>query len=218
MGPTTDNPFSGTSLSEALSPTRKRTKAAILKDLEATPEGKALAAQIKAFTETRGGVANLRKNLTATMEGNASPAVRSKAQAFLDAVDAYPTEEVPELFRGMAVKVEADTAEWWDAFEDQFQVGRPIDLNATSFSSSEKKAAEFSGMIGGTRKATSNYTAVRFYLEEGAHALPVEALSKFKTEREWITGGRFEVVEFSRGTAAQPYTKVVIRQVKGLGQ
>lgn len=213
-----DNLFTPGELSAALSPARKRTKAAILKELEGTKAGKDLAAQIKAFTETRGGVANLRKNLTAALDGSASPAVQAKARAFLDAMDAYPTTEVPALFRGMAVKVDADTAEWWDAFEGQFTPGSTFDLNASSFTSSEKKAAEFSRMIGGTRRASSNYTAVRFYLEDGAHALPVEALSKFKSEREWITGGRFQVTEFSPATPAQPYARVVIRQAKGLGK
>lgn len=211
------NPFTGQDLADALSPTRKRTKAAILKDLEATKAGQALASQIKAFTETRGGVANLRKNLTAALDGTASPAVKAKAQAFIDALDAYPTDQVPELFRGMAIKVEENTAAWWDEFESQFAPGSTFDLNASSFTSSEKKAGEFSGMIGGTKRASSNYTAVRFYLEEGAHALPVERLSKFGAEKEWITGGRFEVVEFTPGTASQPYAKVVIRQVKGMG-
>lgn len=216
--PARTNPFTGTDLSDALSPTRKRTAAAIRKELEQTQAGKDLADAIKAFTETRGGVANLRKNITATLDGTASDAVKAKAQAFMDALDAYPTEEVPELFRGMAVKVEANTAEWWDAFEGQFAPGSTFDLNASSFTSSEKKAAQFSGMIGGTKRATSNYTAVRFYLEEGAHALPVERLSKFgAAEKEWITGGRFEVTDFSPATPGQPYARVVIRQVSGLG-
>lgn len=209
--------FTPQELADALSPARKRTKAAILGDLESTPAGRDLAASIKAFTETRGGVANLRKNVDKLLSGEGlSPAVEARTRAFLDAMDTYPTEEVPALFRGIAVRVEEDTAAWWDAFEAQFKPGSTIDLNASSFTSSERKAAEFERMIGGTRKASSNYTAVRFVLEGHTHALPVETLSKFKSEREWITGGEFEVVEFSPATKAQPYARVVIRQRKGL--
>lgn len=203
-------------LRNALDPTRNRTRAAILKELEATAEGRALAAAIKQFTETRGGVTNLRKNIDDTLNGTASDAVASRTNAFLDALNDYPPEDVPTLFRGIAVRVEEDSNAWWDAFEAQFQPGQRMNLNASSFSSSEKKAAEFSRMIGGTKKANGNYTAVRLYLENG-RALPVESLSKFKAEKEWITGGEFEVVSFQPATKQHPYYRVTIRQVKRLG-
>lgn len=203
-------------LERTLNPTRKRTAGAIRKDLEATPEGKALTAAIKQFTETRGGVANLRKNLAATLDGTASPAVQARARAFLEALNSFPVDEVPTLFRGFAVRVEDNTAAWWDAFEAQFKPGETINLNASSFSASEKKAAEFASSIGGTRRASSNYTAVRFILEGDTHALPVERLSKFASEKEWIAGGEFEVVSFSPATKAQPYARVVIRQRQSL--
>lgn len=204
-------------LQEILDPSRRRTAAAVLKDLEATPEGKDLGAAIKQFTETRGGVANLRKNLAATLDGTASDTVAKRAGAFLDAMNSYPTDAVPELYRGIAVKVEENTAAWWDAFEGQFQPGQRFTLNASSFSSSEKKAAEFQSMIGGTRRAGSNHTAVRYVLEDGASALPVENLSKFRAEKEWITGGEYEVVDYTPASTKQPYYRVVIRQINRLG-
>lgn len=208
--------FTPDELTSALDPSRRRTPAAVRKELEATPAGADLAASIKGFTETRGGVANLRKNITSTLDGTASPAVARRTQAFLDAMNTYPTDQVPPLYRGFAVKVEDDSAAWWDAFEGQFAVGKRFNLNASSFSSSEKQAAQFAGMIGGTRRAGSNYTAVRFVMEGDTHALPVEALSKFKSEREWIAGGEFEVVGYTAATPAQPYYRVVIRQTKSL--
>jgi len=208
--------FTADGLQAALDPTRRRTAAAIRKDLEATSSGKNLAAAIKQFTETRGGVTNLRKNIAATLDGSASATIRDRTRAFLDAMNTYPTDAVPDLYRGIAVKVEEDTAAWWDAFEDQFKVGKKMHLNASSFSSSEKKAAEFQSSIGGTRRAGSNHTAVRIVLEGQPHALPVEALSKFKSEREWITGGEFEVVGYSPATKQQPYYRVVVRQVRPL--
>lgn len=213
--PVTSSEFTPEQLRDALDPTRKRTAAAIKKELAATKAGKDLAAQIESFTGTRGGVANLRKNIEKVLDGTASPAVEAKTRAFLDAMNLYPTEDVPTLFRGFAVRVEEDTNAWWDAFEGQFEPGQRFTLNASSFSSSEKKAAEFSRMIGGTRRASSNYTAVRMELE-GGQALPVETLSKFKSEKEWITGGEFEVVRYERATPKNPYYKVVIRQIKKL--
>lgn len=213
---TSTSRFTLDQLRNALDPSRKRTAAAIKKELEETAAGKDLVAAIKSFTETRGGVANLRKNIEKTLDGTASDAVRARTQAFLDAMNMYPSEDVPTLFRGFAVKVEEDTNAWWDAFEGQFQPGEKFTLNASSFSSSEKKAAEFSRMIGGTRQAGRNYTAVRMELE-GGQALPVETLSKFKSEKEWITSGDFEVVGYERATPKQPYYKVIIRQTKKLG-
>jgi hypothetical protein len=208
--------FTADELRNALDPSRQRTASAITKELEATAAGKDLTAAIKSFTETRGGVANLRKNIEKTIDGTAGEAAKAKAQAFLDAMNTYPTEDVPTLHRGFAVKVEQNTNEWWDAFEGQFQPGQKFSLNASSFSSSEKKAAEFSRMIGGTKKATSNHTAVRMVLEGDVHALPVEQLSKFKSEKEWITGGEFEVVGYEPASTKNPYYKVTIRQVKKL--
>lgn len=216
--PEPDEPslFNPQELSDMLSPSRSRTKAAILKDLESTPQGKDLAASIKGFTETRGGVANLRNNIEKYRSGEASDTVAARVNAFLDAVDAYPVDEVPELYRGVAVKVTENTSAWWDEFEAQFQPGQTLEMNASSFSSKQSKAAEFERMIGGTKKASNNYTALRFVLQEEAHALPVEMVSKFKSEKEWITGGEFEVVEFAPATKQQPYTRVVLKQTKGL--
>lgn len=200
-----------------LDPASKRTAKAIEKALNGDPAGKNLLANIKAFTQTRGGVANLRKNIAATLDGTASEAVAAKTRAFLDAMNVFPSAQVPTLHRGFAVKVENNTADWWNAFEGQFQPGQKINMSASSFSSSEKKAAEFSRMIGGTRQAGSNHTAVRFVLDGETSALPVEQLSKFKSEREWITGGEFEVVSYEPATKARPYYRVVIRQTKRLG-
>lgn len=209
--------FTPEQLQNALDPTRNRTASAIQKELATTQEGKDLLTSIKGFTETRGGVANLRKNIEKTLAGEGSAATQSKVRAFLDAMNTYPTENVPTLFRGIAVRVEENSNAWWDAFEGQFQPGQQFSLNASSFSSSEKKAAEFSSMIGGTKKANSNYTAVRMVLEGDTSALPVQQLSKFKAEKEWITGGDFEVVGFERATPKQPYYKVTVRQIKKLG-
>lgn len=208
--------FDSEALGNTLDPSRRSSASTIQKELAATPAGQHLSAVIKGFTETRGGVATLRSNIEKALGGSASKVVQERTDAFLDALNSFPTSKVPDLFRGMAVKV-TDTNTWWDAFEAQFQPGQHLSLNASSFTSSEKKAAEFSGMIGGTRRATSNYTAVRFVLEGGSHALPVESLSKFKSEKEWISGGEYEVVGYSAATPQQPYYRVTLRQVKSLG-
>lgn len=209
--------FDPESLQSALDPARRRTASAVKAELEKTDAGKDLLTVIKRFTETRGGVASLRKNIAAVLDGTASDAVKSQTMAFLDALNTYPGEAIPALFRGFAVKVEENTNAWWDAFEAQFQPGQKITMNASSFTSSEKKAAEFQSMIGGTRRAGSNHTAVRFVMEAGdGRALPVEQLSKFKSEKEWISGGDFEVVDYLPATPKQPYYRVVIRQIKSL--
>lgn len=208
--------FTPEALRSALDPARKRTAATVTAELGQTPAGRNLAQVLKSFTETRGGVANLRTNIERALDGTAGDVARGRAETFLDAMNTYPTEDVPALFRGFAVKVEENTAAWWDTFEAQFAPGQRITLNASSFTSSERKAAEFERMIGGTRKASADHTAVRYVLEENGHALPVEQLSKFRSEREWITGGDFEVVDYQPATKAQPYYRVTIRQVQTL--
>jgi hypothetical protein len=205
--------LSSEELEAALNPSTSRSAPAITKDLEKTAEGRDLVASIKGFTETRGGVANLRSNIAKTLDGTASEPTQRKVRAFISAMNNYPTKDVPPLYRGIAVKVEEDSNAWWDAFEAKFKPGSAITFNASSFSSSEKKAAEFERMINGTRKAGSNHTAVRFVIEGQTHALPVQQLSKFKSEKEWLAGGEYEVVRF---TQEKDHYRVVIRQRKPL--
>lgn len=201
---------------DALDPGTRRNEASISKDLAATPAGKNVLDMIKGFTERRGGVANLRSNIAATLDGSASPAVSAKVHDFLDAMNTYPTSKVPILYRGVAVKMDENTPKWWNDFESKYKVGKELDLNASSFSSSERKAGEFQMSLGGTKMATSKHVQMRFVLDGGAHALPVEQLSKFKSEKEWMAGGRFTVTKFDPATPKRPYYVIHIKQTASL--
>lgn len=201
-----------------LNPVNKRTESAITKALESTSEGKNVLSSIKTFTEKRGGVSNLRKAVARIADGDdtVSTALRSRVDDFVGAMNNFPTGDVPKLYRGLAIKVEENTNAWWDAFEAQYEPGKILDLNVSSFTSSERKAAEFQGMIGGTKRASGGYLQMRVVVDGPVHALPVEQLSKFKSEKEWISGGKFKVTSLTPATKATPYYVVHVQQLSTL--
>jgi SPP1 gp7 family putative phage head morphogenesis protein len=201
---------------QVLSPTRKNSASTIVKELQTTRAGRNVYDMIKSFTEKRGGVANLRKSIDKVLHGDdASPALRQKIKDFIGALNGFPRDDVPTLYRGIAVKVEQNTHAWWNEFESRYAIGTKFDMNVSSFSSSERKAREFMSSINGTRSARG-CLQMKIVVDGPVHALPVERLSKFQSEKEWFAGGQFEVTQFSPPDGKRLYYEVHVRQLKSL--
>lgn len=200
----------------ALLPANHKSETAIRKAFEQTDAGRNLLALIKRFTQTRGGVTNLRKQMAAYLDG----AEQTKATAqqlgdFLHAMNGWSTDEVPQLYRGFGLKIprDADVNAWFDEFESRYAAGSKLDLNVSSFTSSERKAQGFMRAPGGTLTGTS-LVQVEVVVDGPVAALPVERLSKFAYEREWISGGRFEVTKLEKPEGKRGHYVVHIRQVE----
>lgn len=201
---------------DALTPGTK-TKQAIIKSLSSTEQGKNVLDAIEQFTERRGGVSTLRKSLDKVASGESvSAQLDIKIKDFVGALNNYPIEKVPQLFRGFAIKITDTSRAGWNALEAPFQVGKKLKLNVSSFTSSEKVARGFMQSPNGTRYVSSNYSQWKIVVDGPVRALPVESLSKFKSEREWFAGGEFEVTSFSAATKERPYYEVHIKQVTSL--
>jgi hypothetical protein len=201
-----------------LHPDAKRTEAAIRKELGSTPAGKNVLDQIKRFTETRGGVTTMRKQVASYLNGETlSPAVRQRVEDFVNAVNSYPTEQVPQLFRGFGIKPDplVDINTWFNNFEARYAAGQRMDLNMSSFTSSERKAEGFMRSPNGTSfpKGTVH---VKIVVDGDIHALPVERLNKFAPEKEWIAGGQFEVTALEPPAGKRTWYVIHVRQLNVL--
>ena len=204
----------------ALDPASKKSEVAIRKELEKTQGGRNVLSLIKRFTETRGGVVNMRKQVAAYLEGDPplSAAVRRRVEDFVQAVNHYPEDQVPQLYRGFGVKPDptVDVNAWFDAFEERYATGRPLDLNMSSFTSSERKAEGFMRSPNGT-SFPKGIVQVKVVVEGPIHALPVERLSKFASEKEWIAGGQFKITRLEKPEGKRGYYVIHVRQVDVLG-
>jgi hypothetical protein len=82
-----------------------------------------------------------------------------------------------------------------DAAEDvvrRYPAGETFDLRASSFTTDRRVAEKFASW---GEDEVGNHVEVFFRLEGGGRAVKIENLSVHTIEREWYTGGRFEVVE-----------------------
>jgi hypothetical protein len=204
----------------ALDPARHVSERNIEKALNVDKQGRDVLTAIRSFTQRRGGVANLRKAIDQRASGEQiSDALAAKIDAFTGAMNGYPIERVPQLYRGFAIesKTKIDNA-WFEAFEAKYAAGNDLRLNASSFTSSERQAKQFQGMLGGTRRAGPNHVQVRVVVDGPMHALPVERLSKFASEKEWIGGGDFKITALDLPTTKRPWYEMHIKQVTSLGQ
>lgn len=189
--------------------------------LETTRQGRNTLESIKRFTQTRGGVAKLRTDVAETLSGQASEHVAERTGDFLAAMNNYPADQVPQLYRGIGVK--PDPAQninaWFDAFEAQYKVGSTIDLTASSFTSSSAKAESFMRAPGGSSTGKAGLVQMKVIVDGQLSALPVQKLSKFAAEKEWISGGRFVVTQMlPPAPPKRLYYEVHIRQTKQLGR
>jgi F like protein len=200
-----------------LKPDKKRAESTIRKALGQTTQGENVLAKIKQFTQTRGGVARFRQEVTSRLAGEASDQVTARVDDFLAAMNGYPPADVPQLYRGLGIKPpkDVDLNEWFDEFEASYQVGKRFDLNVTSFTSNDRVANQFmTGTGGGASKR--GLVQVKILVDGEVHALPVEQLSKFAYEKEWIAGGEFEVTSFEPPAGKRGHYLIHVRQVRTL--
>lgn len=197
------------------------TAAATRRALSETPEGQQVLGAVTQFTETRGGVTNMRKNVEKRASGEKlSKPNEERVDALVGAMNTFPPDRVPQLYRGMGIKPRPEPGEhvnrWFDRFEASYAPGTKLDMNVTSFTSSDKKSEEFMRSPGGTKTGQRGLVHVKVVVDGRIHALPVENLSKFKREREWISGGRFEVTRLEPPAGKRTHYVIGVRQVDTL--
>jgi SPP1 gp7 family putative phage head morphogenesis protein len=202
-----------------LAPGRKHALSSIEKILGQTRQGKNTFEVIKSFTEKRGGVTRLRQLLESALSGDElSLAQRVKAEDFLAALNGYNLSAVPQLYRGIGIKpvIKSTENDWFDAFEAQYKIGTKVDLPISSFTSSSRKAEEFMRSPGGGTTGRSGLVQMKIIVDGQTHALPVENMSKFAAEKEWLAGGRFEVTRFDPPTGKRGYYEMHVKQIDTL--
>jgi hypothetical protein len=206
----------------ALDPARSVSERNIEKLLNVDKQGRDVLTAIRSFTQRRGGVANLRKAIDQRASGEQiSDALAAKIDAFTGAMNGYPIERVPQLYRGFAIEFKTANIDprWFNEFEAKYAPGNDLHLNASSFTSSERVAKGFQSSIGGTREAKAGrHVQVRVVVDGPMHALPVERLSKFASEKEWIGGGHYKITALHEPTGKRVWYEMHIKQVTSLGQ
>ncbi len=146
-----------------------------------------------------------RKDVSSILSGTADftkPAIK-RARAILKAIDSSPYQKPDSLWRGMSIKGKADD------LIGQFQPGSRLDLNISSFSGKRTVADKFMKTT-----HTSGKTQVRLEWLESGKAMPIQNISEFVDEFEWVGGGQFEVIA-ARKDSGRLLLKV--RQVESLG-
>jgi hypothetical protein len=204
----------------ALQPPAKFTEAVrnrALRALNATPNGKLIAEQLKKFQSgPRGAIARLRNDVEAYVSGSrALPQGRiDTIEAVLGGIRSSPVPAGVKLQRGMMIPGD------FDSVMARYEAGDDLDLSISSFSSSRKKAEEFSRNSEGV-KVSGRTTQMLVSIRGNAHALPVENLAPgqggnaFRQEREWVASGRYKVVEVRRDVDSygNPMVHVEIEEV-----
>jgi hypothetical protein len=122
------------------------------------------------------------------------------ARALLRAISQAPAD-APTLYRGIW------SGDPMDRVIARYQRGAVLDLRASSFTTEQGIASKFAGW--GVDEV-SNPVEIIFHLERGAKATKIENLSFHWDEREWITGGRFEVTTIG---IADGKLKIGLRQL-----
>lgn len=180
---------------DALRPDRAWSEAkrqSILTALRGTPEGKVLADTLERFQDG-GSIARLRTKIDKHLAGEAIDATsKARADALLRAIREAPEDWAPEtLYRGMSVQGSLESV------LAKYQPGGKVDLSLTSFTSDRSVAVRFQQM---TAKAKTTRVMVEL-VGEGKRTLPIQDLPKDRRlwrEKEWVTAGRYEVVEAKR--------------------
>lgn len=190
-----------------------------MSNLATTSAGRNVRDALDSFSAKRGGVANLRAQIQALASGEkVSDAIRDKITDFLGAVNNWPVDRVPKLYRGMIIKT--PTAASVAELEARYAVGKTIDMNVSSFTSDLKTAREYhtyGNTLHADKPAPKKGNArVRITVAGKMHALPIEKISEYKLEREWIGGGTFKVVGFKAPAGNRDYYDIVIEQAHTL--
>lgn len=193
-----------------LDPKRKRDLAAVKKTFDETPEGKRVFEAITSFTSRRGGVSKVRDDIEKMSRGEDVPEVsRQRIDDFTSAMNNYPGV-TPKLHRGMAIETTTDEA--FNSVLDAYEPGKSFDLNVTSFSSSERQALNFGN---NSKLKSGEFIRIKLVMDD-AKALPVENASKYRYEKEWLTGGKFRVKSRADPTPRKQYYEVHIEQTDTL--
>jgi SPP1 gp7 family putative phage head morphogenesis protein len=205
----------------ALDPDRHVSEANIEKALNTDQQGRDTLTAIRSFTEKHGGVSHVRDAIDKRASGEPiSKELSDRVDAFEGAMNGYPIGKVPQLYRGMAIqpKTKIDDA-WFSSFEKKYAAGQTLNINASSFTSSQRIAKEYQGG-GGTRRASPNHVEVRMVVDGPMHALPVERLSKFAYEKEWIGGGKFTITKLRVNDTDKRhwFYEMHVKQEASLGQ
>ena len=164
----------------------------ILSTLRGTPEGRILADTLERFQDG-GSIARLRTKIDKRLAGEAIDATsQARVDALLGAIRDAPTDWAPDtLYRGMSVQGSLENV------LAKYQAGADLDLSLTSFSSDRAVAKRFQDM---TAKGRSTRVMVEL-VGEGKRVLPIQDLPKDRRlwrEKEWVTAGRFQVVEVKK--------------------
>ncbi|MBA3761981.1 MAG: minor capsid protein [Chthoniobacterales bacterium] len=174
-------------------------------------EFKHFYAGVRDWTHNPGAVREMQDRMSAILAGKTDAAPgrlrafsrrqEREAGALLRALGREePT--APALFRGVGVTDNAD------AVLRRYSAGKEFDLAMSSFSSEETVAADFA-LKTATRFGDPSKQVI-FGLQRGSRALPIENLSKFWIEREWLTGGRFRVVSARK---TRSHVEIILEQL-----
>lgn len=164
----------------------------ILSTLRGTPEGRILADTLERFQDG-GSIARLRTKIDKRLAGEAIDSTsQARVDALLGAIRDAPTDWAPDtLYRGMSVQGTLENV------LAKYRPGQDLDLSLTSFSSDRAVAKRFQDM---TAKGRSTRVMVEL-VGEGKRVLPIQDLPKDRRlwrEKEWVTAGRFQVVEVKK--------------------
>ncbi len=187
------------SLADIIQPVKDRfldlkTKRDIENRLKETVEGRSLLKGIRVFQQGGYVLEEFRFAIRQRQKGKKSIGIDSgqinseDIDNIMDAIDQYPADLIPkELYRGMRIDKSAK------ALTLEFAKGTKLDWEISSFSSDLKVAEDFAKLPSGVSRTTK----VIVKLLGNKTGLPVEKFSKeqsYYEEREWISGGKYEVV------------------------
>lgn len=204
---------------DALKPTADRySKArdtAAVRALRSTPEGAALHETLSSWQYSHASnVTRIRNNVAKRLNGELTTGkAADDADRLIAAIRNSPLHP-PELYRGM--KIPGTTQEVLAKFKGQAE----LDINVSSFTSKQSVAANFMVDTEGQKVKSGQATGVFMIVEQsdGGKALPIEGISGgagIWQEREWISGGRYEVISAGANAAGQVIIR--LRQLSVLG-
>jgi len=152
------------------------------------------------------GSSKIQKDITKLIRDPEAKVKGEDARNILGAIH-HRGESAPELHRGM----------WWaagdehsaEAFTGKLTKGSHIDFPVSSFSSDRGQAERFASPADGNLISAS----VMITVQPGSNALDISNIISQESQKELISGGRYEIV--SVGT--NPVSQALIDQYKEMG-
>lgn len=156
-----------------------------------------------------GSIARLRTKIDGFLKGEVLDATsRSRAESLIGALRNSPDWAPSILYRGTNSKSSLK------ALLERYKPGETIDFNVTSFSSDRAIAKKFQFMNEGPKTTRVMIELVG----DGKRTLPIQNLardSRLFREKEWVTGGRYTVIETKKAPGGGLIVR--IRQEAALG-